>query len=446
MTTTEHMARLSRRRMLRGAAGSVAAALLAACGGEVPTAVPSAPPAAPTATAANLTPVRPAVPTATVPPPATSTTAATLAVATATVRPTVAMAATVGGPVNMTAGTVGGTAPPGSVAGTLAASTQARTTSPAGTALPFPTGFAGSTSAAMLPGITPPADLVGRLSVQRLTLALPPGGNDAAGTLAVYADLLAYMTKALGVEVVGVVGPSAADTVDAMRARTVDATILSPFAYLLAKQQAFAVPLVQGEAGDGMPAQSSVVLIGRRDGRLNTPIDVRAKTVAFVTEDPSIGQVLPAYLLATNPRLIEDRDYTVLRVLTWADAYSAVTTGHADAAVLTTAFFQRGLEAHTIDNNRVKVLDKSPEIAGSLVAARGDLPMGDADTLTALFLTINDQPAMSRFAQGIIASPPNGAGTFGETAVKLRKASDATYGGARDIVARFGVDLRALAH
>ena len=53
---------------------------------------------------------------------------------------------------------------------------------------------------------------------------------------------------------------------------------------------------------------------------------------------------------------------------------------------------------------------------------------------------------MSRFAQSIIASPPNGAGTFGETAVKLRKASDVTYGGARDIVARFGVDLRALAH
>ncbi len=130
---------------------------------------------------------------------------------------------------------------------------------------------------------------------------------------------------------------------------------------------------------------------------------------------------------------------------TWADAYAAVTMGRADAGALTTAFFQRGLEARTIDNDRVKVLDKSPDIAGPLVAARGDLPMGDSDILTALLLTINEQPAMSRLVQSTIAPPPNGAGTFGETAVKLRKASDVTYNPARDVVMRFGVDLRALA-
>ncbi len=55
-------------------------------------------------------------------------------------------------------------------------------------------------------------------------------------TLMLYNDLLAYMAKALGIEVVGVVGPSAADTVDAMRSRVVDAALFSPFAYLLAKQ------------------------------------------------------------------------------------------------------------------------------------------------------------------------------------------------------------------
>ncbi len=339
---------------------------------------------------------------------------------------------------------MGGTAPPGSVAGTLAASAQARTASPVASALPLPMGFTGATSVGTLAGVMPPADLAGRLSVQRLVFALPPVA-DASATLMRYNDLLAYMAKALGIEVVGVVGTSAADTVDAMRAHTVDVALLSPFAYLLAKQTAMATPLVQGEAGDGMPAQSSTVLIGRRDGGPNTPTDLRGKTVAFVTADPTFGQVMPAYLLATNPRLIEMRDYTVLPVPTWADAYAAVTMGRADAGALTTAFFQRGLEARTIDNDRVKVLDKSPDIAGPLVAARGDLSMSDSDVLTTLLLTINEQPAMSHLIQSTIAPPPNGAGTFGETAVKLRKATDASYNPARDVAMRFGVDLRALA-
>lgn len=424
----------SRRIALRSAVGSVGAALLAACGG---------------AATPGVTPTVVTVPGMTIPPASASVSLAptTVVPASPTVpaMPTALAVAPSAPPVPVpTTNQATGTVPPGSVAGTLAASTQARMVSPTNTAPPLPKGFVGATPVGTLASVMPPADLVGRLSVQQLTFALPAVGDPAA-TLTMYNDLLAYMAKALGIPVVGVVGASAADTVDAMRTRVVDVALFSTFAYLLAKQTAMALPLVQGEAGDGMPAQSSTVLIGRRDGGPNTPAELRGKTVAFVTADPTFGQVMPAYLLATNPLLIETRDYTVLTVGTWMEAYVAVATGRVDAGALTTAFFQRGLEARTINNDNVKVLDKSPDIAGPLVAARGDLAMGDSDVLTALFLTINEQPAMSRLIQSTIAPPPNGAGTFGETAVKLRKASDATYNPARDVATRFGVDLRALA-
>jgi len=452
MTISTNAACLSRRMILRSAIGSAGAALLAACGG---TAAPTVAPTAATVQRIATVPATPAMPAMPLPSASVSLMPAAATVPAMPTAPAVASTVTsvpvspIGSPMVAvgSAGAVGGTAPPGSVAGTLAASAQACTASPVSPvspAPPLPMGFVGATPVGTLAGVMPPADLAGRLSVQRLTFALPLVG-DALATLMLFNDLLGYMAKALGIPVVGVVGASAADTVDAMRTHAVDAALLSPFAYLLAKQTAMVAALVQGEAGDGMPALSSTVLIGRRDGGPNTPAELRGKTVAFVTADPTFGQVMPAYLLATNPRLVEMRDYTVLPVPTWADAYAAVTMGRADAGALTTAFFQRGLEARTIDNDRVKVLDKSPDIAGPLVALRSDLPMSDSDVLTALLLTINEQPAMSRLIQSTIAPPPNGAGTFGETAVKLRKASDATYNPVRDVVMRFGVDLRALA-
>ncbi len=452
MTHAPHL--FTRRTLLRGAAGSAAAALLAACTpGETPTPAPT-----PLPTRGGVVNVSPA---ATVAAPPTA-----MAMAMATVAPTTAPTAPAMPPTMGAMGAIGATgaasAAPGSVAATLAATTASRSsavvvmTPPPPLALPM--GFAAATPAAMatammtpsmvMPGATaapdakPPADLMGRLGGRRLVFALPPGD---ANSLGAYADLLAYMTGAFGSEVVGVVGPTAAATVEAMRARVVDVAILAPFAYTFARREAAAVPLVAGEAGNGMPAVNSSVLFCLREGGPASPADLKGKTVAFVAADVTIGQVLPAYLLATNPRLVEGRDYTVLTVPTYADAYAAVTERRADAGVLSTAFFEAGLQTRGVDNDRVRVLDKSPEVPGNLVAARGDLPMPDQEAVAALLLTINEQPATSRLVQGTIALPPRGRGLFGETAVKLRRAADAPYDRVREIGMSFGVDPRALA-
>lgn len=408
---------ITRRAAMRGMASAAFAAILAACSGGQATDTPRP--------AASLSP-DPIVPTPAAPPSPVA--------AAPTARPT--------------------DAPPPPMAAATPPATTAASMNPAPTSAPpmstarpiapsasLPMSGAQATAAVSLPpGVAAPTDLMGRLTISRLTVALPSTA-DTKAALADNADLLAYIKQAFGVDIVGVVSPSPFATTEALRMRMVDVAFLDPFAYLYAKNGGFAQSLVQGEQPDGKVATNVTVLIGLAEGGPVTPFDLRGKTVAFVDTDYVMGRVVPAYLLRAHPQLAEGTDYTVLPMPTYADAYQAVLAKKADAAAFPGAVYSRGME---VDLKRVKILDQSEPFPGGLIAARGDLPQSDRDALTALFLTLNEQPRGASLYLNTVVSPPKGKGSFGGDTVKLRAAADSAYDGLRELPGGLGVDLKAL--
>ncbi len=423
---------LTRRAILRGAASAAVGALLAACSSGQATDTPA--PATPPTVAPSVTPTF--VPLRGTSPPTPPGAAVSGVVPTPFSVPTIVPTApTAMMPPTASTAIAAGSAPASTAPAGMPTRLPVATTAPVVGGFPTAMGQSGSLSNIAVPG-----DLKGRLSVLRLTVALPFAA-DGAKALADNADLLAYLRQALGIEVTGVVPPTAPAQLDLLRAKSVDLAFLAPITYIAARDEKFVQSVVQGERPDGKPAISAGLLIGITENGLLSPVELRGKRVAFVDADPLFGQIVPAHLLQTHPQLTEGKDYTVRRVATFEEAYQLVLMRQVEAAAFPALLYtpDRG-----VDVGKVKILDQSEEYPGGIVAARLDLPAADVDTLVALFLTLNEQPRDAKLYQNTVLSPPRGKGSFGGDTVKLRRAPDSAYDLLRKVPQELSTDAKAL--
>lgn len=290
-------------------------------------------------------------------------------------------------------------------------------------------------------GVKVPADLNGRLSLKKLTIALPPS-DDPQKTLAQNAELLNYLRAAFAIDVVGVAGKDYTSVSDAMAQRAVDVAFLSPAAYALAYRDAGAAPLVQGETPDGKPVVQNTVIVVAANNPIKSLVELKAKNLAVVDGDPLSGHWIGAWLLLDRGKLVEDQDYMTTAYGTHVDAVGAVIDQRVDAAATLKQTLQLAEQIGTLDDTKVKVLETSFDIPGNLMAVRGGIAPEDINLLTLAFLTLNDQPVTSRVLQSFVLGDAPGTGQFGPGTVKLRQVDDTTYAGLRAALDAIKLDLR----
>jgi len=82
-----------------------------------------------------------------------------------------------------------------------------------------------------------------------------------------------------------------AGVVEALRNETADIGFMGPLQYLLAHEQAGAVPIL-GEVYSGQPWYTARIFV-RKDSGIKTPADLRGKTIAFTDPLSSSGYLYP---------------------------------------------------------------------------------------------------------------------------------------------------------
>lgn len=305
-------------------------------------------------------------------------------------------------------------------------------------------GFVLATAAGVATGARPPTDLRGKLTLAGINYA-PMPAPDGARQLADNQEILAYLRAAMLIPVVGKAAPTYAATLNALREKSVDVAMLSPLAYILARDTAGVQPLVQGEQADGRPTASRAFLVTTADNPIRMLVELKGKTIAFTDQSALAGYLAPAYSLATKANLRPNVDYTPRFLGSPAAVYQAVQAKQADAGAIDSDAFDQAVATGAINKDALHVVDTSFDIPGGIVVGRDSLQAADVQTLTALFITLSDQPRDSGVYISYIVGPPNGKGNFGGPTVKIRKADDTAYAELRKIPQILGLDVRTLA-
>jgi phosphonate transport system substrate-binding protein len=101
----------------------------------------------------------------------------------------------------------------------------------------------------------------------------------------------AYLESAIGRPIKAFAATDYAGIVEALKAGTADVGFMGPLQYVIAHQQSGAVPIL-GEIYSGSPTYLSKIFV-RKDSGIESPAELRGKTMAFVDPLSSSGYLFP---------------------------------------------------------------------------------------------------------------------------------------------------------
>lgn len=216
--------------------------------------------------------------------------------------------------------------------------------------------------------------------------------------------LQAYLEKALKMKVDMVVGTSYSSTIEAMRAKRVDAATMGPMSYLLAAQKANAEAIAIPGTKSGGPGTYQSAIVVRGDSPVQTIdelLDHAEKyTFSFVDPSSTSGHLIPrAYL--------EGRDFNPekrFRKVHFANDH--LTTAYTiigkkvDAGAMMPSLIQILESKGKIKRGELKVLWESNKIPMSPLSVRKDLAPELKDRIRAAFIAIADvDPVLAKEMQ-----------------------------------------------
>ncbi len=263
-------------------------------------------------------------------------------------------------------------------------------------------------------------------------------GDDSAEALRNNEPLRAYLSEALGIEVLISTGTSYSAVIEAMRADRVDAMAVGPFAFVLAEREADAEPLVvllvEGvlEGLEALPNAPDLlrpfyysVFITKKGSGIRTLADLEGVNFAFVDPASTSGRNAPVVRLINEIEGLEtpaDVDAWLKPIFAGShpSAVTALINGQVDAA----ATFEGNLinmrreglaEVCGFEDDRVgvtltqedldRIYDECPEgnivviaqsapIPNTPMAVRRELPESLKMALKEALLAIKDDPEL----------------------------------------------------
>ena len=254
-----------------------------------------------------------------------------------------------------------------------------------------------------------------------LTIALAP--NEAPDIeIKKHATMTKHLEKHLGIPVKVQVGIDYTAVTEALRNNHAQVAYLGPFGYVLAYEamNGNVEPLVVGVRKSTQQTSYNSVIIARTDSGINKPKDFgKNSTISFSDPASTSGFLIPSYRFA-QLGIDPQKDFkSVLFAGGHVASLTAVQNGKVDGAGTNLPSLERAIEKGMVKKEDIKVIWKSPDIPGSPVTIRKDLPWETKYKLIKAFTGI-----------------PEGVDTYEGKMSRYQPAFDEQYDIIRDVKAK----------
>ncbi len=204
-----------------------------------------------------------------------------------------------------------------------------------------------------------------------LTLGFVPG-EDAEAVFKRYEPMVAYLKSALAVEIKPFAGTDYSATVEAMKAKRLDAAHFGPFSYILAAEVAGARALVMPGLPDGTPNSYQSFIIANKKSGITKLEDLKGRSFAFVDPASTSGYLIPRSLLVKSG-LDPDKDMKAMFAGGHDASALAINGGKVDAGAVASSLFQRMVDQKLVEEENLVIIAKSDPIPSSPVTVRNDI-------------------------------------------------------------------------
>jgi phosphonate transport system substrate-binding protein len=217
-----------------------------------------------------------------------------------------------------------------------------------------------------------------------LNLGMVPG-EDAEVRIQRYGPMIDYLKSALGMDVKAYVGTDYTATVEAMRAKKLDAAYFGPFSYVLAAQVADARVFVVPGSADGITSTYNSLLVASAKSGITTVEGLVGHSFSFVDPASTSGHLIPRAMML-KAGVDPDRDLKTIFAGGHDASLLAINGGKVDAGAVSSTQHKRMIEAGIVDAANLVTLITSDPIPSSPFAVRGSVDPGLQDRLRDAFL------------------------------------------------------------
>lgn len=232
------------------------------------------------------------------------------------------------------------------------------------------------------------------------------------------------LSKAIGMKVELFVGSDYNATIEALRAGHIDVALLGPFSYVLATTQAdveaFAITVT---AKTMQPGYHSII-ITQKDSPINSLMDIKGRTYAFVDPGSTSGYMVPSAFFV-RAGIVPEKDFKQVMYSGGHDAsIVAVAEGKVEAASVADRILERAFAKGLADRKKIKVIWQSDLIPNNPMLYRKALSEGLKKKIRDAFFGFKNL-------------------AFGEmgTVARFDPATDKTYDVIRQIASALNLDL-----
>ncbi|MBN2856451.1 MAG: phosphonate ABC transporter substrate-binding protein [Halothiobacillaceae bacterium] len=206
-----------------------------------------------------------------------------------------------------------------------------------------------------------------------ITLGLIPAENTEE-MIKKFEPMRVYLEKKLGEKVKVYTATDYTGVIEAMRKKRIDIAWFGPLSYVLAQQEAGAVPFAVGiRKGSDSPTYKSI-FVAKCDSGIKTLADLKGRDVAFVNPASTSGGLMPTYMIYKQFGVMP-KDF--FGKFTYAGSHDAaelaVANGTVAAAADNDITYEKMVKKGQIDPKVNCIIAESTPLPGSPLTYRDDL-------------------------------------------------------------------------
>ncbi len=233
--------------------------------------------------------------------------------------------------------------------------------------------------------------------------------------------MVSYLEPYVGVPVKGFITTDYGSSIEAMRGAQADLAFVDPLAFMMAHEQIGARPLLLEVYSTGRPAYYSCIWV-RRDSGIETPADLKGRTIAFADQVDMSGHLLPREIFVRAGLLPNNSlDGTFFKQVYFAggdeQAVRAMLNQFVDTAGVSQFSY---LLLRPQERDQVTVISRSVDSPSHLIMARKGLPDNVAGRIKQALLALDPKVATDKAIldklYGVKGYVPAGLGDFAEVA------------------------------
>jgi len=206
-----------------------------------------------------------------------------------------------------------------------------------------------------------------------LVMGLIPAENNEE-MIKHFEPMRAYLEMKVGQKIKVFTATDYTGVIEAMRKKRVDVAFFGPLSYYLAEQEAGAEAFAVGVLKSGKSTYRSIIVVPG-DSPAKTLQDLKGKSAAFVDPASTSGGLMPTYMIKKATGMMPEQFFGKFTYAGSHDATELAVKNHTvDAAADNNITYDAMLAKGLITQQSNRILAESPDMPGSPLAYRKDLP------------------------------------------------------------------------